>query len=188
MSDSLPPVPGREPITDARTNKINRVWFMFFDNINSVLKSIIGSITDINVAITDINETITELDTEKQDLLVSGTNIKTIMGSSVLGSGDLVIDIPPVVTARTSSFTETTLKGRVISICDAATGNITVTLPDCATCSGMYYTAKKIDASANTVTLDPNGAQTIDGVSTAVISVQYTSVTIFSNGSTWYKI
>lgn len=42
------------------------------------------------VARTKINENFTET-YAKQDALVSGTNIKTINGESVLGSGDLVV-------------------------------------------------------------------------------------------------
>ena len=34
-------------------------------------------------------------DATKQDLLVSGTNIKTINSTSLLGSGDIVIPTPP---------------------------------------------------------------------------------------------
>lgn len=40
----------------------------------------------------------------KQDTLVSGTNIKTINGSSILGSGNLVIDTVPVLYYDGSSF------------------------------------------------------------------------------------
>lgn len=39
------------------------------------------------------------LKTSKQDTLVSGTNIKTINGTSLLGSGDVEIDIPQAMTA-----------------------------------------------------------------------------------------
>lgn len=44
-----------------------------------------------NIVATNVQAAIEELDTEKQATLVSGTNIKTINGSSILGSGDLVI-------------------------------------------------------------------------------------------------
>lgn len=39
-----------------------------------------------------IKDKINDLITDKQDLLISGTNIKTINGESILGSGDIVID------------------------------------------------------------------------------------------------
>ena len=40
---------------------------------------------------TNVQTALVELDSEKQVTLVSGTNIKTINGSSILGSGDIVI-------------------------------------------------------------------------------------------------
>ena len=43
------------------------------------------------VAGATVQAAINELDTEKQAALVSGTNIKTINGSTLLGSGDLVV-------------------------------------------------------------------------------------------------
>jgi len=44
-----------------------------------------------NISSSTVQAAINELDTEKQNTLESGTNIKTINGSSILGSGDLVI-------------------------------------------------------------------------------------------------
>ena len=44
-----------------------------------------------NIASTNVQNALIELDSEKQEVLVSGTNIKTINGASVLGSGDIVI-------------------------------------------------------------------------------------------------
>lgn len=45
----------------------------------------------IRTAFDKCNSNFTELYDEKQDTLVSGTNIKTINGNSILGSGNLVI-------------------------------------------------------------------------------------------------
>ena len=43
----------------------------------------------------------------KQDKLVSGTNIKTINGSTILGSGDLTIEIPSIEGLATTSYVNT---------------------------------------------------------------------------------
>lgn len=48
-------------------------------------------LTSAETAISNNNTSISNLQTEKQDILVSGTNIKTINGESVLGSGNLEI-------------------------------------------------------------------------------------------------
>ena len=50
-----------------------------------------GTGDTIRTGFTKVNENFTEVYDGKQDTLVSGTNIKTINGSSVLGSGDLTI-------------------------------------------------------------------------------------------------
>lgn len=50
-----------------------------------------GTGDNLKIIIAKVNENIDDIYIEKQDTLVSGTNIKTINGSSVLGSGDLAI-------------------------------------------------------------------------------------------------
>jgi hypothetical protein len=47
----------------------------------------------------------------KQDTLVSGTNIKTLQGQTLLGSGDFVIDIPAVTVAPAAPDIETANDG-----------------------------------------------------------------------------
>jgi len=74
-----------------------------------------------------------------------------------------------------------------VVLCDCTANNITISLPS-ATHSLARITVKKTDASANTVTLDALGSQTIDGDFTLVITTQYTSVTVVSDGVNWYII
>jgi len=68
-----------------------------------------------------------------------------------------------------------------------ASGSITITLPT-AVNNSNFYTVKKTDATGTTVTVSTVPSQTIDGGSSAVISVQYVSVTVVSNGSNWFVI
>lgn len=65
---------------------------------------------------------------------------------------------------------------------DATTGSITIKFPT-AVGNTAWYVVKKIDSSANTVILDPNGAETLDGLSTQTIRFQNTSVDIYSDNS-----
>jgi len=71
---------------------------------------------------------------------------------------------------------------------NAATAGITITLPAVASNSGRVYTIKKIDSSANTVTIDGSGTEKIDGANTATLSAQWNSRTIHCDGSAWYVI
>jgi hypothetical protein len=71
-------------------------------------------------------------------------------------------------------------------LCDCTSNPITVNLD--AANAGIQYTIKKTDASANAVTIDGFGAETIDGAATKVINTQYESVTIVSDGSNWFIV
>lgn len=71
---------------------------------------------------------------------------------------------------------------------NATDGAVTITLPAAAGCTGRRYDIKKVDSSANAVTIDGNGAETIDGAATKVLSTQYSSVTIISNGTNWWIV
>ncbi len=72
---------------------------------------------------------------------------------------------------------------------DASGGAVTVTLPLSASVSYKRYNIKKIDATANTVTIQGTGGQLIDGAATQVISTQYVSLSPESdNGSAWWIV
>jgi hypothetical protein len=71
-------------------------------------------------------------------------------------------------------------------LCDASAGVLVISLPAAANVSGQIYNIKKIDASLNAVSIDPQGSETIDGSSTADTRKQYTNISIQSDGSNWY--
>ncbi len=87
---------------------------------------------------------------------------------------------------KTSSFTAS--NSETIYFCDASSGSITVTLPATADSGNRVYYIVKIDGSANNVTIDGNASETINGSTTKVITVQYTSLTISTDGSNWFVI
>ena len=89
-----------------------------------------------------------------------------------------------VTTATTSATLDTTY---YYVNADATSGAIVLTLPTAIGISGTVYIVKKTDSSANTVTITPFGAQTIDGVANEVISAQYDSISIISDGANWYQ-
>ena len=60
----------------------------------------------------------------------------------------------------------------------------TITLPSAT--DKKQYTIKNINTGS--VTIMPNGSDTIDGQVSLAISTQYTSYTIISNGDCWYII
>lgn len=68
---------------------------------------------------------------------------------------------------------------------DATAAAFSVTLPPAALLSGKVLTIKKVDASANAVTVDGNGAEEIDGAATFSLAAQYDAVTVQSFGTGW---
>lgn len=87
---------------------------------------------------------------------------------------------------------DTTLDKTHSTLLVNASGNVTITLPTAASAYnntdgiGRIYEVKKIDADANTVTIDGNGAELIEFAATAVLTVQGESIRFKSNGTAWY--
>jgi len=91
---------------------------------------------------------------------------------------------------RTAIFTATTtqtISGHT-TICNASSGSFTINLTLASYISGIEYVIKKIDSSANTITIKANGSETIDGSNTVVLSAQWKYVKIQSDGTAWYVI
>ncbi len=74
---------------------------------------------------------------------------------------------------------------------DASGGSRTITLPTAAAAynstvgAGMVLIIKKTDSSGNSVIIDGDGSETIDGATTVTITTQYQSYKIQSNGTSW---
>lgn len=68
---------------------------------------------------------------------------------------------------------------------DASGGNRTLTLPDIAAENGRVIILKKVDASANTVTLAAFAGDTIDGAASLVTAVQYDTFRVIADGVEW---
>lgn len=70
---------------------------------------------------------------------------------------------------------------------DASSGAVTAALPAAATAgAGFEVAIKKIDSSANAVTINPDGAETIEEAATFVLPAQFDVVVIRSDGDEWY--
>lgn len=90
------------------------------------------------------------------------------------------------VVSKSANYTLTTADGIVL----ATTGvsGITLTLPDATLNSGRVYFIKKVDSGLGVLTIATTSSQTIDGETTQTIAYQYYSLTIISNGTSWYLI
>lgn len=87
---------------------------------------------------------------------------------------------------KTTAYTITTADLNKLILGDATSASFTITLPPAATAAnGFVVSVQKIDASANTVTLDGDGAETINGAANYVLTDQYQYVTVVCNGTSW---
>jgi hypothetical protein len=114
-------------------------------------------------------------------------------GTLSVTTGDTVLDFAPAGSTAVSVTTITSVDSpysptvnQNVVLADTTGGSITINLP-AANTALVPLTYKKI-AAANTLTIDPNGAETIDGSATAVITEVYTGVTLVSDGSNWFVI
>jgi hypothetical protein len=71
---------------------------------------------------------------------------------------------------------------------EATLAGFTVTLPTAVGIAGRRYTIKKIDSSANGVTIGTTSSQTIDGDTTKTLTAQHQSLTVVSDGARWLII
>ena len=91
------------------------------------------------------------------------------------------------VVATATKTSNYTISGTdVVIFADATSGAVTITLPTAASTPGYRFDIKRIDGSGNACTIARSGTDTIDGATSHTLPVQYTSLTVVSNGSAWY--
>jgi len=92
-----------------------------------------------------------------------------------------------VVNASTYTILE---KDNIIHSTYSAIGAQTITIPTAQLVSGRIITIKDAggNASVNNITIATEGTEKIDGGDTAVINSNYGVITLYSNGSNWFKI
>lgn len=120
------------------------------------------------------------------DININSTGQVGIGTSSHVSSLETAGSFGAAIATVTTNTTLTASHYTVLA--DATSGNITITLPAVSGTTRRIYVVKKIDSSANTVTIDGNASETIDGATTQVIGTQWQSYTIQSNGTAWYIV
>lgn len=118
------------------------------------------------------------------DLVAGGTKRLSVSTTEVTST--LPVSAPGLLlglVTKTGAYTATATDHTII--CDATSAAFTVTLPPATGLSGTVYVVKKIDAS-NTVTIDGDASETIDGATTQALTTQYDSVTVQCDGTGWH--
>ncbi len=89
------------------------------------------------------------------------------------------------IATQTANYTATT-SDQVI-LCDATSGDVTITLPLANTMNGREITVKRIDSSGNTCFIEPNIADLLDNSATAKpLFTPLVSVHTISDGTNWW--
>lgn len=127
----------------------------------------------------DFSEAQDDLSGPDNGLMVEEADLRYV---SIRSSLALSIRTATTTAAAIPSLTDGTL------LCNATGAAIVVALPAAASSAGRMLNIKKIDASANTVTIDPNGAELVDGAATLALTAQYQSTKIQCDGTAWWVL
>lgn len=171
--------------------------YMTYDSGNAMWRFFVGNLEQMTLGVSSLTiPTIhgidyapgSDVDVDLITVNVGGTPILKWDESS--DSFDLnkgLVLAGPVKLATETVATDTTLDDSHADVfVDATLAVVTVTLPAVSGNAGLEYTIKKIDGSANAVTIDGNGAETIDDSTTKVLSSQYDSATVVCDGTEWW--
>lgn len=136
--------------------------------------SIIGNtVDDVGMVNTSVNASTGNV-TLTASAKFAGQIVITRSSGTGTGSFDRPIDtVTANVTLTVAHYTV---------LVDASAGDVTVTLPSAASVPHRMYVVKKIDASVNDVIF----SGTLDGDADKRIGTRYTSLTIQSDGTSWW--
>lgn len=111
--------------------------------------------------------------------------VESLTVTSGLNAAQLVGIRTPIST-KTTTYTVTVNDHTLLG--DATAGNMDFDLPDATTCIGQIFVFVRIDNTGNIVTIDPNGSQTINGVTSWDLASLDESLKIQSNGTSNWRI
>ena len=89
----------------------------------------------------------------------------------------------PATTLTYAAKTSTYVIDNEDCVIDCTSGTFTVTLPTAVSIVGQYFIIK--NSGTGVITVDGNGAETIDGLANKILSVQYQSIIVLSDGTNW---
>ena len=131
-----------------------------------------GVAPTLSVAGSDANISLT--------LTTKGTGI--VQTAATLKYAGVIAGLSTKTAAYTLVATDHTVLG------NATTASFSLTLPTSVGATGQVYIIKKVDSTANTVTILTTSSQTIDGSTSKVLSYQYDGFQLQSDGANWIII
>jgi len=126
----------------------------------------------------DVNTSIIENVTDPTDPQHAAT--KAYADSLVTGPADLDVE--------TFSSVDTLDSANDFAQCNASSAGFTLNLPTAVGITGKRYWIYKTDSTFNQVTIDPDGAETINGLSTITLNTEDEAVELLSTGTGWLLV
>jgi hypothetical protein len=118
------------------------------------------------------------------NLLVQGNSGFVGINATALNS---TLNVGGSVSYQVNIETDVTLDSTHFAVLvNADIADRVINLPPVSGLAGRVYHIKKIDSSNNIVTINPDGAEIIDGASTQTLNVQFQSVSLISDGTQWF--
>ena len=94
--------------------------------------------------------------------------------------------IGAAITTKNTAYTATANDETILA--NVSAGAFAITLPTAVGATGKTYCIKKIDSSANAVTVNTTSSQTIDGATSRLLTNQYDAIQVQSDGANWFII
>lgn len=110
---------------------------------------------------------------------IGGTTPASISATTIAGSSAVALANRTISASTSAAATD------YVVLVNATSAAVTYTLPAASSSTNRILVIQKIDSSGNAVTVAPNGADTINGSASQVISAQFGAVTVQSNGTAW---
>lgn len=165
-------------VGDGASTSITLVHGLNTSDISVTVRRVATPFTVVlpGIAITDNNTIVLTFDVAP----TSGQYSVTVLAGSAGAATALS------VATKSAAYTITSTDN--VLLVDASGAARTMTLPAASASSGKLFTVKKIDSTTNAVTIARAGSDTIDGQTSYILTAQYQSVNVISNGTLWYLV
>jgi len=156
-----------------------------------------ASNVSISIAPSQINAAIPNSSLANSSLTIG--NVTISLGGTATSIGNLTLSnvtitsgsisniaIGAAITTKNTAYTATASDETILA--NVSAGAFAITLPTAVGATGKTYCIKKIDSSANAVTVNTTSAQTIDGATSRLLTNQYDAIQVQGDGSNWFII
>lgn len=173
------PVPIQHPMLDSRTGLVTQPWAEYFQKI--ARQADIDGTGYMLKSVYDPTNSGSVVDSDKLDGQSASYYLNLANATGHLSQAKIRYDVQVI----TSDLTAGEAKWYQL---DATGGDLTVTLPAANLYPAETYQFTRMDATANAISVVPDGSETINGATTLSIVTQYETYTLISDGFEWVII